>query len=309
MADEYHTPVLAEEALRFLNPVSSGIYVDGTLGGGGHTERMLMMSAPAGKVIAFDRDSDAITYAKKRLAPFVDRVLYCNENFSSLENVLRNLGIEQVQGILLDLGVSSRQINERERGFSFQEQARIDMRMDKRQQHDGWTVVNTYTVGQLEEIFRVYGEEHQSRRIAKKIVSARERKPIESTDELSTVVESVVGGRFFKKSLARVFQAIRIEVNRELQHLQLVLSKSINVMETGARIVVLSYHSLEDRIVKDFFREESKTSEPSGNKLIPDKQLQPRLRLLTKKPIEATEAEITANPRARSAKLRAAERI
>ncbi len=309
MADEYHTPVLAEEALRFLNPVSNGIYVDGTLGGGGHTERMLMMSAPAGKVIAFDRDSDAITYAKNRLAPFGDRVLYCNENFSSLDNVLRNLGIQQVQGILLDLGVSSRQIDERERGFSFQEQSRIDMRMDKRQQHDGWTVVNTYTVEQLEEIFRVYGEERQSRRIAKKIVSERERKPIESTNELSTVVESVVGGRFLKKSLARVFQAIRIEVNQELRHLRSVLSKSIDVMETGARIVVLSYHSLEDRIVKDFFRGASKTSEPSGNKLVPDKQLQPRLRLLTKKPVEATETEITANPRSRSAKLRAAERI
>lgn len=309
MANEYHTPVLVEEVLTFLHPVPRGIYVDGTLGGGGHAEHMLTLCSPDGRLIGLDQDSDALVSARERLARFGDRVTYRKENFSAMGAALRELGVEKVNGILLDLGVSSHHLDDAERGFSFQADAPIDMRMDRDQALDGHTVVNTYAPDALVKIFWTYGEERNAKRIVRAMVRERERHTIDSTGELAVVVESAVGGRFLRKTLARVFQAIRIEVNRELEHLSSALRQSVDALETGGRIVVISYHSLEDRIVKDFFRDEARTAIPSGHALIADTPAEPHLRPLTRKPVEASPGECGRNPRSRSAKLRAAERI
>ena len=309
MAHDYHTPVLVEETLSFLQPVPQGIYIDGTLGGGGHAEQILMRGGAESRLIGFDQDSDALDSARVRLARFGERVTYRKGNFSTLGATLRELGVLKVHGILLDLGVSSHHFDAPERGFSFQEEAPIDMRMDREQRLDGWIVVNTYPPESLTEIFWKFGEERNAKRIVRGIIRAREQRTIETTSDLAAVVGLVVGGQFLKKTLARVFQAIRIEVNRELDHLSHALLQSIDALEIGGRIVVISYHSLEDRIVKEYFRDEARTMIPSGHKLVADTPVEPHLKLLVRKPVEASSAELDHNPRARSAKLRAAERI
>ena len=310
MMDEYHTPVLTEAVLTYLHPVMNGIYVDGTLGGGGHAERILAALTPGGKLIGFDMDRDALNFAQQRLGRFGDNmVVLLHDNFANVRTRLRHLKIDRVQGLLLDLGVSSRQIDEPQRGFSFQSDSPLDMRMGRQQHLDGWKVVNMYDQDRLAEIFWKYGEEIHSRRIARKIVHARKDNPIGTTGELAALVESAVGKRFLQKSLARVFQAIRIEVNDELENLDSGLRDAVDILEQGGRIVVISYHSLEDRIVKNFFREQSSNRIPSGTPFAPDKPRQPKLQVLTRKPVTPTPEEINRNPRARSAKLRAAERI
>jgi 16S rRNA (cytosine1402-N4)-methyltransferase len=306
---DYHTPVLVDEVLTLLRPVPRGIYVDGTLGGGGHAEHMLALSSPDGRIIGFDQDTDALMFARTRLARFGDRVTFRKGNFSSLASALDELGIGGVQGILLDLGVSSHHLDAAGRGFSFQADAPIDMRMDREALLDAKTVVNTYGQDALSKVLWTYGEERNANRIARAIVRARERHAIGTTGELAAAVESAVGGKFLKKTLARVFQAVRIEVNRELDHLAAALRQGVDALAVGGRIVVISYHSLEDRIVKEFFRDEARTVIPSGHALVPDTPAEPRLRLLTRKPVEATPEESQRNPRSRSAKLRAAERI
>ena len=290
MTYEYHTPVLVDEVLQFLVTHSDGFYVDGTLGGGGHAEHILTKLTPQGKLIGFDMDNDAIEHASERLKKF-SNTMFLQDNFTNIKSRLASLGMNHISGLFLDLGVSSRQLDSQERGFSFRSDSRIDLRMNRSQVLDGWMVVNTYEQSQLADVIWKYGEERNSRRIAKKIIFARERQPLDTTQDLARVVESAVGKRWLTKTLARVFQAIRIEVNNELENLRTTLHNAIELLEQGGRIVVISYHSLEDRIVKQMFRSEQ------------------RLAILTKKPIRATEAETAINPRARSAKLRAAERI
>jgi len=304
----YHTPVLVESVLRYLPAAPDGIYVDGTLGGGGHTEQLLEHLSPAAKVIGFDRDAEAIAFARLRLARFGERVLFVAEEAARLLPALRALGIDRIDGFLLDLGVSSHQIDDASRGFSFQGNGRIDMRMDRTQRLDGWTVVNEYGEERLAGILFQYGEERASRRIARILVEARAEHPIDTTEQLAWIVGKVTGARFLTKTLARVFQAIRIEVNDELGQLRTALASALKILRPGGRIVVISYHSLEDRIVKNFFREEASDTIPSLTKLAPDTRREPLLTILTKKPVEADEAERERNPRAGSAKLRAAER-
>lgn len=309
MTSGFHHSVLTSAVTRFLITKSDGIYVDGTLGGGGHAEAILTNLSGQGKLIAFDIDNEALRFAKHRLERFHERVIFLNGNFSNIKNILEKLGIGEIDGLLLDLGISSFQIDEPRRGFSFQRDHRIDMRMNQDQVINGWDVINNFSIKKLQQIFQNYGEERYSKRIANKIVKMREKKTIDTTTELSEIVESIVGKRFLNKSLARIFQAIRIEVNRELDSLREVLNDSIDIVNPGGRIVVISYHSLEDRIVKDFFREQSTIVIPSGYKYIPDRICKPSLKVITKKPIISTDEEIHVNPRARSAKLRAAERI
>ena len=309
MANEYHTPVLVEETLTLLQPKPQELYVDGTLGGGGHAEQILMHCGPDGRLIGIDQDDDALASARERLARFGDRVIFCKTNFFMLESTLRELGIGKINGLLLDLGVSSHQLDDGGRGFSFQADARIDMRMDRTQSLDGWRVVNTYGPDALAEIFWTYGEERYAKHVIRELMRARETRTIDTTSDLAKVVESAVGAQFVNKTLARIFQAIRIEVNHELDRLSSVLRQGMDALAPGGRIVVISYHSLEDRIVKDFFRDEARSAIPSGHKLIPDVPVEPKARLLTRKPLEASTAERERNPRARSAKLRAAERI
>ncbi|TAK59894.1 MAG: 16S rRNA (cytosine(1402)-N(4))-methyltransferase RsmH [Bacteroidetes bacterium] len=307
--NEYHEPVLTQEVLRYLITEQDGVYVDATLGGGGHAATIMQHCSSQGTLIGIDRDSDALKAAQERLKMYGERIVYVQDNFSNVRKRLEEKGIKQVNGMLFDLGVSSHQIDEVSRGFSFQGDSRIDMRMSQHQQLDGWTVVNRYDEKQLSDIFRRYGEERFSRRIARRIVEHREKIPIHTTGELAQVVESVVGQRMATKSLARIFQAIRIEVNDELESLARALQAAVELVIPGGRIVVISYHSLEDRIVKRFFREQPQPAEPMSKYMQRENVMKPRMRVLTKKPVVASEEEVRYNSRARSAKLRAAERI
>src|SRR6267143_360224 len=309
MIDEYHTPVLVDAVLHYLQPKPGGVYVDGTLGGGGHSEKILMNSSPSSRVIGFDMDPDAIASARSRLKQFGERVRFIRDNVANLRKRLPVLSVARLDGLLLDLGISSHQIGAGERGFSFQEPGRLDMRMDPASGIDAWSVINTYDEVRLSEILWNFGEERASRRIARRIIDRRKQGPIDTTIDLSEIVKSAVGERYLPQTLARVFQAIRIEVNGELENLKASLESAMEFVAPGGRIVVISYHSLEDRTVKEFFNEESKEFTKSATKLLPDRPSKPRLKVLTKKPVVPSADEIADNARSRSAKLRLAERI
>jgi 16S rRNA (cytosine1402-N4)-methyltransferase len=301
----FHEPVLCQEAVQFLLTPRGRVYVDGTVGGGGHAEEICRRLPATAQVICFDADGDAIAAAGHRLKDCAPGVLFIRSNFSAMEAELRALNIHTIDGLLLDLGVSSFQLDEASKGFSFRSDEAIDMRMDRRQTLSGLHVVNERSEEELAAIIREYGEEHNARRIARAIVRQR---PMHTTGDLHDAVQSVAAGRFLNKTLARVFQAIRMEVNDELRNLERALRAAIGLLTPGGRLVVISYHSLEDRIVKDVFRENAATSIPSGNKYVPDTVVDPRLTILTKRPLTASAGEIERNSRARSAKLRAAER-
>lgn len=305
----YHTPVLREEVLAWLITSTDGIYVDATLGGGGHAESILQRLDPTGMLVGFDADPDAIQFAATRLSSFGGRVTLVHDNFRNISAALAQREINHISGIVFDLGVSSYQIDEPSRGFSFRGDDRLDMRMDPSQALDARAVINQYEEAELADIFWQYGEERASRSIARTIVRQRSGTTVETTGELVALIKSVVGERFLIKTLARIFQALRIEVNRELESLQDALGQAVSLLNPGARVVVISYHSLEDRIVKETFKRDAALVRPSGNKLVPDTELVPKLRILTKKPLEATIEENRLNPRSRSAKLRAAEKI
>jgi len=305
----YHTPVLLAETLQFLNPQPAGIYIDATVGSGGHAEAILNLLSERGKLIGFDADRDAIEFATNRLKRFGSRVSLVQENFRNMKSILRDLKVDSIDGLLLDLGVSSHQLDEAERGFSFRGDERLDMRMDKQQKLDAWTVINHYPEETLAEIFWKYGEERSSRRLAAQVARYRVKKTIETTGALAEIVRPLVGARFLTKALSRVFQAIRIEVNEELKNLEIGLRDGVDILRAGGRIAVLSYHSLEDRIVKTIFKEEASGFFRSQGKLLPERPRTARLKILTKKPVVPSREETLANPRARSGKLRAAEKI
>ncbi|HEY5616084.1 MAG TPA: 16S rRNA (cytosine(1402)-N(4))-methyltransferase RsmH [Bacteroidota bacterium] len=305
----FHTPVMVQEVLEHLLTRTDGVYVDATLGGGGHAEAIMERLGAKGALIGLDADPDALTIAGKRLNTYGKQVTLVHKNFRDLKSVLTAHGHQQVSGILFDLGVSSFQLDEATKGFSFRADERLDMRMNRTQSLDAHTVVNSYDEQQLAGILKSYGEGKNARRIARAILHVREQHPIDTTGQLADVVEAVSGNRFLTKSLARVFQAIRIEVNNELEHLRHALQEAVEMVERNGRIVVISYHSLEDRIVKQMFKTQSAVSIPSAHKLIPDTPVTPRLAIITKKPILPTDTEQAGNPRARSAKLRAAEKL
>ncbi len=305
----YHTPVLREEVLTWLITSTDGVYVDATLGGGGHAESILQRLDPTGILIGFDADPDAIQFAATRLSGFGERAVLVHNNFRNISAVLAQRGINHVSGILFDLGVSSYQLDEPTKGFSFRGDDRLDMRMDPSQLLDARTVLNQYDEAELAGIIWKYGEERASRTLARAIARQRAASPLETTGELVALIRSVVGERFLIKTLARVFQALRIEVNNELENLTDALAQAIHLLQPGAHVVVLSYHSLEDRIVKDTFKREAALIRPSGNKFIPDTILEPKLKILTKRPLGATDQESRVNPRSRSSKLRAAEKL
>lgn len=305
----YHTPVLREEVLTWLITSTNGVYVDATLGGGGHAESILQRLDPTGMLIGFDADPDAIQFAATRLSSFGERATLVHDNFRNISAALTQRGINHIGGILFDLGVSSYQLDEPSKGFSFRGDDRLDMRMDPSQPLDARTVLNQYDEAELAGIIWKYGEERASRSLARVIARQRAKAPLETTGELVALVKSVVGERFLIKTLARVFQALRIEVNKELDNLTEALAQAILLLEPGGHVVVISYHSLEDRIVKEAFKREAALIRPSGNKFIPDTILEPKLRILTKKPVEATDEESKINRRSRSAKLRAAEKL
>jgi 16S rRNA (cytosine1402-N4)-methyltransferase len=305
----YHIPVLLREAVDMLVTVRSGVYVDGTLGGGGHAEEICQRIFPEGLLVGIDADDDAQREAEKKLARFSPRVTFVHDNTVFLRSILHSHDIRTINGLLLDLGVSSFQLDERGKGFSFRADAPLDMRMDRRQPRDASSVVNEYDEHALADIFFTYGEERMSRRIARAITVQRSEQPIRTTKELAAIVERCVGGKFVTKSLARIFQALRIEVNDELGRLEKILHDGVEMLAPGGRIVVIAYHSLEDRIVKNYFAEQAATVTPSGVKFLPDTPREPALHLVTKKPIIASEDEQRMNSRARSAKMRVAEKV
>ncbi|MBL7958934.1 16S rRNA (cytosine(1402)-N(4))-methyltransferase RsmH [bacterium] len=308
MTSTYHNPVLLHECISHLNIRPNGIYVDGTLGGGGHTEAILKQNDSC-KVLAFDVDQDAIKSAQERLLPFTSRIIIEQANFRQLRQILDAHKISAINGLLLDLGVSSFQLDHSRKGFSYRFDAPLQMQMNDRESFSAREVVNEYDEKQLADIFFHLGEEKHSRRIARAITKARTQQPIETTTQLAKVIMNTIPERFAKKTLSRIFQAIRIQVNDELNNLKQALKDALDVIDTGGRLVVISYHSLEDRIVKDFYRNEAsdKILDPNYPELSQSKQ--PRLEIVTRKPIVSAEKEVFKNPRARSAKLRVAVRI
>jgi 16S rRNA (cytosine1402-N4)-methyltransferase len=296
-----HVPVLLAEVIAGLAPRSGGRYIDGTLGGGGHAAAILDASAPDGRLLGIDADPAALAAGSGRLASFGDRLMLAHGNFRDLARLARASGFEPADGILLDLGVSSHQLDTPERGFSFMADAPLDMRMDPTSGETAADLVDELPEGELADLIYHYGEERGSRRIARAIVAARRTSRITSTEVLAEIVSRALGGRHGKIHPAtRTFQALRIAVNHELESLEAALPQAIEVLAPGGRLAVIAFHSLEDRIVKQFFRAESGYSGATGPL---------RLRIITKKPIEAGSAEARANPRARSAKLRIAEKL
>ena len=307
---EFHRPVMLDQCVDFLQVRDGGVYVDATLGGGGHSLGLLEKN-PGIRIFGFDQDQDALSRARERLAGFEKQVEFIQANFSQMRTELALRKIKGIDGVLFDLGVSSHQLDTPQRGFSFDTDEPLDMRMDQSLRRSAKDAVNELTKAQLSRIFKEYGEELNAGRIAARIVVMRAGKPLESTAELAQAVESVAGkgSRESLKCKVRVFQALRIFVNRELEVLEPALRDAINLLTPGGRIAVLSYHSLEDRIVKTVFREarDGCVCPPEAVDCVCGKHKQ--LVLITKKPLEAEEEEISTNSRARSAKLRVAEKI
>ena len=307
-----HTTVLLHEAVDGLNIKPDGIYVDCTLGGAGHSELIAKALSEKGRLIAFDQDITALENAKKKLSSYMDRVTLVNSNFVHFDEKLKELDIEKIDGILYDLGVSSPQFDTPERGFSYNYDAPLDMRMDQSAPLSAYHVVNEWSYEELVKIFFKYGEEKFSKQIARKIEQARETKPIETTFELVDLIKEGIPAPARRKGghpAKRIFQAIRIAVNDELRVFEVSLEKALPMLNKGGRISVITFHSLEDRICKSFFKEKSELPPmPHGLPVIP-KEFEPDLKLITRKPIVPSEEELEANKRARSAKLRVAEKI
>jgi 16S rRNA (cytosine1402-N4)-methyltransferase len=304
--ENYHIPVLKQRAVDLLNIRKGGIYVDATVGGGGHLAGICEVMDDI-QVIAMDKDAEAIEFAQQRCLKWKDKITFVNKNFSYLTSALALNRIRKIDGILFDLGVSSHQITAKGRGFSFQSDEKLDMRMDKNAKLSAFQIVNYYSLENLVRIIYEFGEEKYRGRIANSIVRFREKRKISTTLELKKIIENAIPYPN-KKTLARVFQAIRIEVNKELEVLEIVLKDSVDILNENGRIVVISYHSLEDRIVKKFFKFEEQTCTCPSNfpRCICNKEK--RLKRITKKPITPSSEEIQINPQSRSAKLRAAER-
>jgi 16S rRNA (cytosine1402-N4)-methyltransferase len=305
-----HVSVLVPEVMALLSPGPGKRFLDGTLGGGGHSEQILIDSSPDGQVLGLDRDDEALSAAGERLRRFEGRWITRQASFADAREVLGDIGWQRVDGAILDLGVSSHQIDSAERGFSFRSDVALDMRMDSRQSLDAREVVNSYPAEELARIFRDYGEEPRARRLAQAIVSERRSRPFERTGELAWLIELIKGrGRREHHPATQVFQALRIAVNGELDHLERFLEAGYEILEPAGRMAIISFHSLEDRMVKTAFRKWSRAC------LCPPRVLRcqcgwsQKVKLLTKKPVVPSSGEIEANPRARSAKLRAVERI
>ena len=306
-----HKSVLLDETIESLNIKPNGIYVDGTLGGGGHSYEIAKRLTDGGRLIGIDQDEDAIRAAKERLSEFADRVTIVRDNYCNMPKVLDELGISKVDGILLDIGVSSYQLDEAERGFTYKQDAPLDMRMDQRQEMTAKDIVNGYSEEDLYRIIRDYGEDKFAKNIAKHIVQARQIKPVETTFELDEIIKAAIpmkfratGGHPAKKT----FQAIRIELNRELEVLDESIDAMTDLLNDNGRLCIITFHSLEDRIVKTRFRKNETpcTCPPDFPVCVCGKK--PKGKVITRKPIVPDEEELEENKRAKSSKLRVFER-
>jgi 16S rRNA (cytosine1402-N4)-methyltransferase len=307
MNDTPHQPVLYQEIIHALQPQPGGRYVDGTLGAGGHARGILEASAPDGQLLGLDVDPQALAIARRTLAPYESRIHLAQASYMTLSVQLKNLHWDSVDGIVLDLGASSMQFDTAERGFSFLQDAPLDMRFGPHAVQTAADIVNSYTERELADLLYEYGEERDSRKIARAIVNKR---PLHTTRELVAVIEAVSPRRGDRVHPAmRTFQALRIAVNEELASIEAVLPQAVTSLKVGGRLAVISFHSLEDRIVKDFFREQSKDLVNPPYERIYEVERKATLKEVTRKPITPSDEETKNNPRARSAKLRIAEKI
>jgi len=306
MGKSYHIPVLRKEIGDLLITNIDGVYVDGTLGGGGHAEYLLKKLSSRAQYIALDLDKEAIEFAQARLGDH-ENITFYQANFKDIDQVFMVLGIKQIDGLLLDLGVSSHQIDEPERGFSYMMDGNLDMRMNTEGLHSAADLLNSSSVDELSDIFFHFGEEKNAKKIARIIVEERLKTPIVKTEHLRAIISRVSHPRFVIKSYARVFQAIRIAVNHELENLQTALTLSLQIIRSGGRIAVIAYHSLEDRMVKRFFREKANpcTCPPDFPQCVCGRE--PEIKIITKKPVKPAIEETNENTRARSALLRVGE--
>lgn len=308
MTKQTHIPVLLSETIDLLNPEANKHVIDATLGLGGHSEAILKRIGPKGKLMAFDQDERNLKEAKKRLKQYEKQVTFIHSNFEHLAEFASKHHF-QPDAILLDLGLSSPHIDDPERGFSFQKEGPLDMRFDKRQTLTAEKVVNSYKEKDLADIIFHYGEERRSRPIARAIVKARKEAPIKTTTQLAAIIGKTIRRRGKIHPATQTFQALRIYVNRELEVLESVLKQSLELLKKGGRLVVISYHSLEDRMVKNFFRDQTRNCICPKELPVCQCNFKKKLYILTRKPIIPDGIEVSLNPRSRSAKLRAAERL
>ncbi|MGE5633007.1 MAG: 16S rRNA (cytosine(1402)-N(4))-methyltransferase RsmH [Caulobacteraceae bacterium] len=307
-----HIPVLLNETMEYLSPKPGGIYVDGTLGGAGHSEEILKRITPEGKLIGIDQDENALRAAKERLKHFEGNVIIVHDNFRNIRSIVQTNGFEKVDGILLDIGVSSHQLDEEERGFSYMNDGPLDMRMDRSAKYDASDLVNGASEQELSRIIKEYGEEKWAARIAKFIVEERKKDRIDSTLKLVEIIKKAIPAAARREGghpAKRTFQALRIAVNDELNVLESAVKDAIDILKPGGRIAVITFHSLEDRIVKTLFNDMEKpcTCPPQFPVCVCGKE--PIIRVITRKPVTAGEEELNFNTRSKSAKLRAAERV
>ncbi len=306
MTDYKHVPVLYDEVLTHLQPQPNGRYIDGTVGAGGHTAGILEVSAPTGRVLAFDKDPEAIRFAQAQLADFADRVTFINASYAQMRSLAPAKGFAQVDGILLDLGLSSRQLDNPERGFSFLKEGLLDMRFDTTKGETAADLINNLTEAQLATIFWEYGEEKQSRKYARLVVANR---PIFTTTELADLIATNTPKRGRIHPATQIFQALRIAVNHELEDVQTGVMAAIELLKENGRFAIISFHSLEDRFVKNLFRDLSKDKMPPPGYPTSSEDRPAVVRLITRKAIQPSEAEIAQNYRSRSARLRVVEKI
>ncbi|MEC7919389.1 MAG: 16S rRNA (cytosine(1402)-N(4))-methyltransferase RsmH [Chloroflexota bacterium] len=305
--DIQHIPVMVPEILKYLEVSSGGRYIDCTLGEGGHTKSLLEASNPGGEVLGIDADHEAIEVSKNRLEEYGERFIYENSNFKNIKKIAMKSKFVPCHGILFDLGVSSLQLDKESRGFSFRRKAPLDMRFSINQTLTAQDVLNTFSESEISDILYQYGEERQSRKIAKLII---ENRPLSNADELSDLIKKNIRQTNYKiNPSTKTFQALRIYINEELNSLSQALEQSLEILGVGGRMAVISYHSLEDRIVKNFFKKESKYCICPPNIPKCDCGHFPKLKIITKKPVSPSQSEIEANKRSRSAKLRVVERI
>ena len=305
---DYHKPVLFDEVIENIVTNKEGVYLDCTLGGAGHTQGILENTSEKAVVIAIDQDDDAIEFAGKKLENYKERIKIFKDNFKNLDTVLYMAGYEKVSGILMDIGVSSYQLDDPERGFSYKYEAKLDMRMNKDEKISAYEVINEFSEQEIADILYKYGEEPKSRRIARKITEARKEKNIETTTELADIVIRAIGKSMKRHPAKRTFQAVRMYVNKELEVLEEALEKAVELLEDRGRLLVITFHSLEDRIVKNKFREFEKPCKCPPNIPICVCGKESLGKVITKKPIVAGELELNDNSRAHSAKLRVFER-
>ncbi len=306
---EYHNPVLADKVREMLLVRPDGVYLDGTLGGGGHAWNLLRHLSSEAIYIGIDRDTQAIEFARKRLAAFPN-VRFYHGVFADMDLALRESGIEKADGILLDLGISSHQVDDERRGFTFRPGVALDMRMNPGENVlTAADILNTYDYGELFRVFREYGEERHTGCIARRVIRQREEKPFTVSDDLVRIIDRCVPRKHAKKSYARIFQALRIEVNGELEQLKTALEKAVQLLRSGGRLVVISYHSLEDRIVKNFLRKQENPCECPPELPVCQCGKLPTMKRVRPFLVVPDEKEIQSNPRARSAKMRVGERL